>query len=160
MEKVLSGVLTPSIAPTWSKPLRSSTSLPHMPSAHHPPPHPGKLSSATLGVFWIMCLCWLWCCRKLLCKPDLAHRFCLCQISATINHLFTGLVSVGFDLILSAFLLIWNSNKKIQNNSKVWRVTINFLFLQMWAFMHFFFFFNLLQCLLTPPPSLSTRLLV
>lgn len=42
MEKVLSGVLTPSTAQTWSKPWRSNTSLPHMPSAHHPPPHPGK----------------------------------------------------------------------------------------------------------------------
>lgn len=49
MERVLSGVLTRSTAPTWSKPLRSSTSLPHMPSAHHPPPHPGKLSPVTHG---------------------------------------------------------------------------------------------------------------
>lgn len=49
MEKVLSGVLTQNTAPTWSKPLRSSTSLPHMPSAHHPPPHPGQL----ISLLWV-----------------------------------------------------------------------------------------------------------
>lgn len=84
MEKVLSGALTPSTARTWSKPWRSSTSLPHMPSAHHPPPHPGKLSSATVVK---MSLYRLWCCRKLFWKPQLAYQCC----QSTIIHLFTGL---------------------------------------------------------------------
>lgn len=67
VEKVLSGVLTPSTARTWSKPWRSSTSLPHLPSAHHPPPHPGKLSADTkylhcsiiaVRLFTELCIYW------------------------------------------------------------------------------------------------------
>lgn len=54
--KVLCGALTLSTAPTWSRPWRSSTSLPHMPSAHHPPPHPGELCSASAPIALGQCL--------------------------------------------------------------------------------------------------------
>lgn len=67
VEKVLSGVLTPSTAQTWSKPWRSSTSPPHMPSPHHLPPHPGNnLSTHAMPRVCFLCL-----------YPTLTHHVCL-----------------------------------------------------------------------------------
>lgn len=84
VEKVLSGALTPSIAQTWSKPWRSSTSLPRMPSPHRLPPHPGiELSGAhnVTGVFSLV---------KPESDPSCLFVCCLfvCSASSPPRHLF------------------------------------------------------------------------
>lgn len=120
MEKVLSGVLTLSTAPTWSKPLRSSTSPPHMPSAHHPPPHPGKLSSVTLchieHEYLFFALMW----------QKIAFQNQNCHTSITNIHLFTelGLLAFYLDFYFRGLHFYF-----ICSIYKFWRVTFNFLVL-------------------------------
>lgn len=81
VEKVLSGALTPSTAQTWSKPWRSSTSLPRMPSPHRLPPHPGNELSGAHDVTAVFSLV----------KPE-SDRSCLsvvrCSASSPPRHLF------------------------------------------------------------------------
>lgn len=81
VEKVLCGALTPSTAQTWSKPWRSSTSLPRMPSPHRLPPHPGNELGGAHDVTAVFSLL----------KPE-SDPVCLCvarcSASSPPRHLF------------------------------------------------------------------------